>query len=506
MAKSVAKYSIMTQEMVDSFCEAFYIPAGVHPTAPGRDKTIIQFPAGKVGVYTRIFDYCGYRIPFTKFFMAVLKYFRIHISQLSPFGAARVSHFEVLTRVLNLAPSVTVFRAFYTRSYSDGLFSFAKRSTIAPSCFTKPLDSIKSWTDHFFWVDSCAFPISVPLYTGGILENDFAPLLTARQEETVRLLESHKAPFCRYPECFLYQVGLSKYYPFDDNSYPAYEYSNGSDMGLLDFIQTTDPRKVRAVEVQKGAHQVTLLESTKDCFMPLVIPAAGDSSSAAAAEVPVLTEERQEDVAPEDAYLNLADPDEDAIAVRQGEERVVSGQPKKVKRRKLVKQSDALPAKKLRTDHPSLAFGTGGKTLANLEQIMPEGSHLLAREQPVAPSVVPPSQEGKGFVDLSVQRSFQILATAESSDTLSAPVDTAAAAATTSNRPATASKAAMDVGPSHPEESKSSDDSFYKIPNVDPVMAKRWYVPKCNITNDSLLDDAFSCRTLVDRVAPPAFF
>ncbi|GKA69350.1 hypothetical protein Tco_0775414, partial [Tanacetum coccineum] len=27
-----------------------------------------------------------------------------------------------------------------------------------------------------------------------------------------------------------------------------------------------------------------------------------------------------------------------------------------------------------------------------------------------------------------------------------------------------------------------------------------------NITNDSLLDDGFSCRTLVDRVAPPGFF
>ncbi|GJR03300.1 hypothetical protein Tco_0526284 [Tanacetum coccineum] len=35
--------------------------------------------------------------------------------------------------------------------------------------------------------------------------------------------------------------------------------------------------------------------------------------------------------------------------------------------------------------------------------------------------------------------------------------------------------------------------------------AKRWYVPRWNITNDSLLDDGFSCRTLVDRVAPLAF-
>ncbi|GJV19927.1 hypothetical protein Tco_1368947 [Tanacetum coccineum] len=228
MAKSVAKYSIMTQEMVDSFCEAFYIPVGVHPTAPRRDKTIIQFP-------TDMGDVAGEHQ-----------------------------------------------RLFYASGHS------------------------RRW----------------------------------------------------------------------------------------------------------------------------------GSSSTAAAEVPVPTEERQEDVAPEDAYQNLADPNEDAIAVRQGEERIVSEQPKKVKRRRLVKQSDALPAKKLRTDHPSLA------------------------------------SEGEGFVDLSAQGSFQIIATAKSSGTLSAPVDTAAAA-TTSTRPATASKAVTDVGPSYLEESESSDDSFYEIPNVDPAMAKR---------------------------------
>ncbi|GJV83350.1 hypothetical protein Tco_1523248 [Tanacetum coccineum] len=61
----------------------------------------------------------------------------------------------------------------------------------------------------------------------------------------------------------------------------------------------------------------------------------------------------------------------------------------------MAKQSDALNAKKLRTDHPFLTSGISGETLANLEQIMPEGSHLLAREQPVAPSVVPPSEPVK---------------------------------------------------------------------------------------------------------------
>ncbi|GJX21733.1 hypothetical protein Tco_0226178 [Tanacetum coccineum] len=221
--KMANKHSIMTREMVESFCDSYYIPDEVHPAAPGRDRTITQFPEGKVGVYTRLFDYCGYRIPLTKFFVSVLKYFRIHISQLSPFGAARISHFEVLTRVLDLGPSVAVFRAFYTRIYSDGLFSFAKRSLSAPSCLSKPPDSIKNWADHFFWVDSRVFPISVPLYTGGVLEKDPAPHLTARQEQAVQVLSSNKAPFRRYPECFLALVGLSPYYPFGENTYPAFE-------------------------------------------------------------------------------------------------------------------------------------------------------------------------------------------------------------------------------------------------------------------------------------------
>ncbi|GKD20518.1 hypothetical protein Tco_1222221, partial [Tanacetum coccineum] len=358
MANFATKHSIMTQEMVDSFCNSFYIPAEVHLTASGRGKTISEFPAGKVGVYTRIFDVCGYRIPFTKFFMAVLKYFRVHISQLSPFGEAR---------------------------------------------------------------------------------------------QAVKLLESHKAPFRRYPECFLCPVGLSPYYPFDENSYPDFEYPDGTEMGLFDFIKTADPRKVQAVEVQKGADQVKLLESTEHCFMPLVPRAPGGSSSAAGAEVSAPVEERLEDVIADDAYLELVDPGEDTVVARRGEE-VVTEQPKKIKKKRLIKQSDVLLAKKLRTDHPSLAFGTGA--------------------------------------------SLQIRTIVGSSSTLSVLVDTVASTITS-----TKAKLAMDVnpdlaGPSQLEESEGSDDSFYELATFDPSEAKRWYVPRWNITNDSLLDDGFSCRTL----------
>ncbi|GJW96749.1 hypothetical protein Tco_0178557 [Tanacetum coccineum] len=431
MANFVVKYSIMTQEMVDIFCENFYIPAEVHPTALGRDKTITQFPADKVGVYSRLFDVCGYRIPFTKFFMAVLKYFRVHISQLSPFGAAWVSHFEVLTRVLDLSPSVTVFHAFYTRTYSDR----------------------------------------------GVLEKDLAPHLTARQEQTVKLLKSHKAPFCRYPECFLCLVGLSPYYPFEENSYPDFERPNRTNMGLLDFIKTADPRKVREVEVQKGDDQVTLLESTRHCFMPLVIPAAGGSSSAAATEILAPIERGQEDVAEENAYLELADPDEDTAMVRQSKEEVVTEQSKKVKKRRLQKQGNVLPAKKLRADHPALASGTGGKTLAGLEQIRPTGSRFPDLEQLVIPSVAPPSQESKGFLDSFARMNLRICTNVESSSALAIPVDTTTAATTSTGAAATTKlETNVDpdlVGPFHPEESEGSDDSFYAPTTLDPSVAKR---------------------------------
>ncbi|GJW70017.1 hypothetical protein Tco_0126934 [Tanacetum coccineum] len=414
--------------------------------------------------------------------MAVLRYFRIHISQLSPFGAARVSHFEVLTRVLDLAPSVTVFRAFYTRTYSDGLFSFAKCSTSSPSCFPKPPDSIKNQSGHFLWVDAIVFPIPVSLYVGGVLEKDLAPYLTARQEQTVKLLENIKAPFCRYPECFLCLVGLSPYYPFNENTYPAFERPDGTEMGLLDFIKTANPRKVQTVEVQKKDDQVKLLESTSHCFMPLVTPAAGGSSSVAAPEVSAPAEVEPENVVPEDTYLDLTEPDADLAATRP--EEVATTQPGKYKRKRLVKQSDTLPAKQLGKDHPSLATGTAGKTFAGLRQLMS-----------TSPLVLRPS----------FQADIQAHVAVQSARTADIPVYTAVAIVTFARENVGVTPMLDIAGSSQLETSEGSDDSFYELPALNSAEAKRWYVPRWNITNDSLLDDGFSCRTLVDRVAPLAF-
>ncbi|GJR56286.1 hypothetical protein Tco_1406807 [Tanacetum coccineum] len=39
--------------------------------------------------------------------------------------------------------------------------SFSKRAENALICYTRPLDSLKNWNDHFFWVDTSVFPLVV---------------------------------------------------------------------------------------------------------------------------------------------------------------------------------------------------------------------------------------------------------------------------------------------------------------------------------------------------------
>ncbi|GJW82918.1 hypothetical protein Tco_0156063, partial [Tanacetum coccineum] len=262
------------------------------------------------------------------------------------------------------------------------------------------------------------------------------------------------------------------------------------DMSLLDYIRTANPRKVQAMEVQKGEEQVKLLDSIKHCFMSLDAPAVvqqqGGSGSGAGPEVSAPSAEEnvvaEVNIIPVGTYLDLMDPEGDLTVVEKGD--AARKQPEKAKRKKLLKQSDILPAKRLRVDHPSLASGTGGKTLASLRRTILEGSLLLG---PTSPAGV------------------HAQVTVRSSRIADAPVYTAADTVTFS-RGKTLAVPTSDVGgSSQPETSEESTDSFYETTALDSEDAKRWYIPRWNITNDSLLDDGFSCRTLVDRVAPRLF-
>ncbi|GJY13760.1 hypothetical protein Tco_0383069 [Tanacetum coccineum] len=125
----------------------------------------------------------------------------------------------------------------------------------------------------------------------------------------------------------------------------------------------------------------------------------------------------------------------------------------KGQRKKLLKRSDPLPAKRLRTDHPSLASGTGGKSLASVRQSLPEGSLTLVASSPA---------------DIPTH------VTVQSSRVADAPVYTAADIVT-SSRGKTLVLPTSDVGgSSQPETSEESTDSFYETAILNSEDAKRW--------------------------------
>ncbi|GJW20641.1 hypothetical protein Tco_0031263 [Tanacetum coccineum] len=57
----------------------FHIPEEVHPILPNQNDTMHERPAGKIGLYTRFFDYANFRLPLSTFLVDVLRNFEMDI-------------------------------------------------------------------------------------------------------------------------------------------------------------------------------------------------------------------------------------------------------------------------------------------------------------------------------------------------------------------------------------------------------------------------------------------
>ncbi|GJT21686.1 hypothetical protein Tco_0891623 [Tanacetum coccineum] len=183
--------------------------------------------AGKIGMYTRFFDFANFRLPLSTFLVDILRYFRINISQLSVIGAAKVSHFEILCRVCGITPTVGLFRCFYVNSKKNGWMSFIK-------CFEKSPN----------------------------VTRDPALKATDFSAQDYAILVDHPSPFRKFPEEFLCLVGLSRHYTLDEETYPSFMDRDGEDMDIFAFIRTPDPTKVKVVERERHEGEPRLLEVT----------------------------------------------------------------------------------------------------------------------------------------------------------------------------------------------------------------------------------------------------
>ncbi|GJS19895.1 hypothetical protein Tco_0448527 [Tanacetum coccineum] len=333
--------STISGEYLLEFTSEYGIPEGLHPELPGPEDTIVDFPEGKVGVYTKFFKFANYRIPISQFLFDILGYYQIHLSQLSVIGTAKVSHFEITCRVLNIIPMLSLFRVFYIPSYHSGWMSFSKRpGKNIPQCYTKPLDSLKNWNNRFFWVDEKVFPTVVAWRTGA--PKDEMPSADSYSALDVVTLNTRRTPFQKQHKLLLCLVGLNRRYFLGDDVAP-------------------NPAKVKTGTRPRAAHKVPLLTATANRVIEMEDPIATSTSSktpfapaVVSQEVPSAENTATAEVVPE---LNL-------------EKETTAKEPSVNKRRHKRYQSAVegnAPPKVLRKDHASVhpAQDThGGKSLA----------------------------------------------------------------------------------------------------------------------------------------------
>ncbi|GKD36569.1 hypothetical protein Tco_1252078 [Tanacetum coccineum] len=384
---------------------------------------------------------------------------------------------------------------FYMSSYTKGWMSFIKRSDAAPVCYSKPLDSVKNWNDHFFWIDSTDFPLSVSLKSK-ILSKDPPPKLSQYDAEACDFLRTHTALFRKD--------------------------------GFFAFIRHSDPTKVRIRERNLTEREVGLLKITdwSPCCLWISITAAlGDS----------------DDLSIDKLF------DEGMIA---GCFRVVAGETKKKRKRKVTGDASGFthPPKKLRDDYQSLPLNISRKSLTALYGMISKGFGILSgvTEPLLAASVAPMPDVGPvdsvsrlnlrtcpphvRYVVSSYHHSGSYSEATSFVRSLAADAPVVTVAVTTTvvadvtdilrskardesknleniGDSASVGEANLDaVSISKLNQPSTSSDSFYASQSLDTKTMHRVYVPRWKVTNDSILDDLYVYRDLTDRLAPPALF
>ncbi|GJV79816.1 hypothetical protein Tco_1515686 [Tanacetum coccineum] len=270
--------STISEDYLLEFTTEYGIPENLYMEVPGLGETIVYFPKGKVGVYTRFFEFANYRIPLSQFLFDILGHYQIHLSQLSVIGAAKVSNFEINCRVHNIIPTLNLFRVFYIPSFNPGWMSFSKRpGKNTPQCYTKPLDSLKNWNNRFFWIDERIFPTVVDWRASA--PRDEMPIAGSYSAANVTLLNTDRTPFQRLPENLLCLVGLSRNYYLGDDVYPTFLYDDDREMDLFSLIRNPNPFKVKTRTRPHAAHEVSLLTATANRVIDLEDPIVASGSS-----------------------------------------------------------------------------------------------------------------------------------------------------------------------------------------------------------------------------------
>ncbi|GJZ07052.1 hypothetical protein Tco_0540845 [Tanacetum coccineum] len=287
--------SVLTQRELNSHYSLSNISAELRPEFPDRNATIKDSPAGKVGMYTHFVEFANFCVPLSKFLLCVLEYYHINFAQLSVIGAAKI--------------------------------------------------------------DAFVCPLSIPWFNDTSVIKDPLPMDDDVNLPCVELLNENRTLIRKYPKIFLCVVGLSRSYVETDVR-PTFLDSDDEEMGLLDFVKSLDPFKVKTDEQTLAESEVPLLEETEDMV-----------------------------ISPSAQHISLVDHTiEDELKANMGK-----------RKKKVAFAVESLPAKRARTEGVVISksrSATAGKSPTAMQRLIKQNSQVgidsgSAAEEFVSSSVTP---------------------------------------------------------------------------------------------------------------------
>ncbi|GJU17361.1 putative ribonuclease H-like domain-containing protein [Tanacetum coccineum] len=202
-------HSPLTLDDLNDLIIKYKIPRYLHPRLPLEDFVFSMLLDDAIGIYHRMFDFSGVRIPFSSFLLALIKHYRVHFSQLGSLGLNKVITFEVLCRSLQIEPTMTFFRVFQTLCKQGDWFSFAKCRAHSPVCIDDNRSCMKYWKSGFFFIDRQAIPDAMFWRHLNATIDDLRPAAGSFNMADVRRLSAHVIKLRDMPEGVLVLSGLS---------------------------------------------------------------------------------------------------------------------------------------------------------------------------------------------------------------------------------------------------------------------------------------------------------
>ncbi|KAJ0789961.1 hypothetical protein HanPI659440_Chr05g0209541 [Helianthus annuus] len=170
-----------TRKSFDRLMLDVQMPSEYGAVYPSEGDTGADAPAGYVTMWSDFFGDCNLRLPLTVFVVEVLEWYKVHISQMSPFGMIRIRNFEFTFRALGIEPTVGDFRRFYQMTVSLGFFSFRQRDG-SPKLMTPP-KGMTMWKKKFFYIKAVA--IAAKMTFRNVTETIIAETIAVPSVKTV---------------------------------------------------------------------------------------------------------------------------------------------------------------------------------------------------------------------------------------------------------------------------------------------------------------------------------